>query len=55
MTIPTYQSYGADFADIYDAIFPREAVTADELVWLADRIGTGRIACASWGSRPLPP
>lgn len=41
MTIPTYQSYGADFADIYDAIFPREAVTTDELVWLADRIGTG--------------
>lgn len=39
---PAYLSYGADFADIYDAIFPRNAIGPDELDWLADRIGTGR-------------
>ncbi|WP_374008944.1 class I SAM-dependent methyltransferase [Leifsonia sp. LS-T14] len=52
----TYLGYGRDFADVYDQIFPRDAVAPAEIEWLAQHVpnqsahilelgvGTGRIA-----------
>ncbi|WP_426624479.1 class I SAM-dependent methyltransferase [Leifsonia sp. McL0607] len=54
-TVSAYTTYGRDFADIYDTIFPREAIGPEELAWLSRHIksgsrvlelgvGTGRVA-----------
>ncbi len=52
----SYLNYGQDFADVYDQIFPRGAITSAEIQWLAQYIpsqnsqilelgvGTGRVA-----------
>ncbi|MFJ3488922.1 class I SAM-dependent methyltransferase [Leifsonia aquatica] len=37
----SYRDYGADFADIYDTIFPRSSLGASEIAWLYGHIGTG--------------
>ncbi|ERK70869.1 class I SAM-dependent methyltransferase [Leifsonia aquatica] len=41
-TTPSYLHYGADFADIYDTIFPRTTIGPGELAWLSGHVGGGK-------------